>query len=235
MNLELLTPYSAIIIALIATIIQILKVKIIKKHQKFLPKLRSLTAGIGLTYLFLHLLPRFIERANESQLIFLTIIIGFTIFYLIEDRIYRNTPTKQIPRKKALEDRVISIIYSITIGILLTEVAIIAPEETLFLAIPILLHTAFTGPTKYKIKNTLVNTLTKTSMLIGVIIGYLTLAFLPDRILVIIMGIAAGALLFLVTRHLIPNKHETEPKYFITGTVTYAIIILILLTIEMTI
>lgn len=231
---SILTQTSAITVAFLVITVKQIKDKIIKKCEKKLSELRSLTAGVGISYLFIHLLPNFIEKTNGSTIIFLTAIIGFTTFYIIEEKIYEKTKRKkQIKKKLAIEDTIISTIYSITIGILLAELSKVDPKEIIFIAAPLILHSAFTGPTKYKIKNKLLKAITKTSIFIGLLIGYITIQYATQEIIISIMGFVTGAIFFLVTRHLLPKKETPGTlKYFITGATGYTIIILILMMLE---
>ena len=80
------------------------------KSEKYRNKIISFSAGISITYIFLHLLPEFIA-AQINRFIFLSILLGFVIFHLVEKYIYQHSSEDKLLKELAIEDSITSFIY----------------------------------------------------------------------------------------------------------------------------
>ncbi|MBN2454564.1 hypothetical protein JXB11_03385 [Candidatus Woesearchaeota archaeon] len=200
----------------------------VRAFKKVLGEVTSFVAGVSVTYVFMLLFPEFVERAFESYhpSIFLSILIGFSIFHIIEKYIYQKAPKKKRFRDLAIEDSAISFIYHLIIGILLFE---LTSENLLAGALfffPVFLHTSVhalpVDITKVKAMKLFLAT--------GTLWGVLLAAYIctpPHIVTTALIGFVIGALIFSVIRHALPAGEAGRPVYFIVGVLLYSLVILL--------
>jgi hypothetical protein len=200
------------------------------RYKTHYSKIISFSAGIAVTYIFLDLFPNFSEGAAQiDKLLFLSVLIGFVAFHLIEKYIYQHSPEEKLFRELAIEDSVISFLYHFVIGMLI--VSFLNQDllrGTLFF-IPVLVYTAVsTLPvdiTKFKSLRIIV----ASSTLLGILFAAYIYTTMSPLVFNILLGFIVGTLSFTVTRHSIPIGKKGEPLYFTIGVLFYTIILFLLL------
>lgn len=218
----------AISIGIAALIIHILSPDIVKLFGKALPKFTSVAAGISVAYLFMQLLPEFIQGVIETnRLLFLTSLMGFLSFNLIEKYIYQTAPENKLARELAIEDSIIHGIYYFMVGLLLVYLANISAEEVLLFGLPVLIHLAISTLPLDVSKSHAINFLIGATPILGVLAGTYFLTSIPIAFVFSMIGFVIGTMLFTITRHAIPQGKAGEPMYFALGATTYALLILI--------
>jgi hypothetical protein len=200
----------------------------LKLCKKVLGEVTSFAAGISVTYVFMQLFPEFVKRTFSvyHPSIFLSILVSFSAFHIIEKYIYQHSPRKGVFRKLSIEDTTISFIYHFIIGILLVELTAKNLVEGALFFFPVFFHTAVhTLPVDItKSRNMKIFLATATLW------GVLTAAYIytPSMMITtILIGFVIGALLFSVIRHSLPTGREGKPLYFVLGMLIYSMIIIL--------
>jgi hypothetical protein len=219
----------AIVFGIIMSIVHYFSQDIKFLSKKYADEIRSLSAGIAITYLFLHLFPQFSYGVNElSNFLFISILVGFVIFHIVEKYIYQHSPEEKLFKGLALEDSIISFIYHFVIGIVLVSFVNQGFLNGLLFLIPVLLFTLVsTLPVDItKVKG--VRIIVALSTLLGVIFAEFIYTNIGLPIFFTLLGFIIGALAFTVTRHAIPKGKAGKPLFFIIGVIVYTILIFLL-------
>ncbi|MBW2965886.1 hypothetical protein KY342_02150 [Candidatus Woesearchaeota archaeon] len=197
-----------------------------KPYQNYLI---SFSAGISITYIFLHLLPQFTYGITQiSNFLFLSILIGFVIFHIVEKYIYQHSPEDKLLRELAVEDSITSFIYHFVIGIILVSFVNQGLSEGILFFIPVFLFTAVSTLPVDMTKFKSIKAILAVSTLLGIIFATFIYPNMNQIIYFALLGFIIGALLFTVTRHSIPKKRQGKPFYFIIGVIIYSVLIYLL-------
>lgn len=206
----------------------------------------SFAAGISITYLFLQLFPELYSGVTHlNKFLFSFVLLGFVTLYLSEKHIYQHAA-----RQLLLEDLVklhgaSLFIYHFIIGILLIQLSAGNGLHAFLFFIPILLHGSISSITMHRIhqigrhpeknneekkllKDLQEGRLTKLFFAAAPLYGALLakVYMLPASITFALLGIIAGALLFLIIKDSFPKEREGNPKFFILGVILYALLIM---------
>lgn len=192
-----------------------------------LPKIISLFGGIAVTYLLLDLLPLFSEQVVEiNKLLFLSLLVGFVTFHIIEKITYQRAPKNKLRAEIALEQSIALFVYHFLVGIAFVGFVELGLFRATLFFTPIVLYTSIsafiTKPTKYQS----LRILFASAPLIGVIFStsiYTTMSAVTNLAL---LGFVIGSLFYIIMRHSIPTGKEGRPEYFLLGSVFYTILIL---------
>ena len=81
-----------------------------KYCKPFYTEILSFSAGISVTYIFLHMFPHFTQRASGlSEFLFFSVFIGFVLIHLIEKHIYKHEKKSLIKKETSQKNQIISI------------------------------------------------------------------------------------------------------------------------------
>ena len=216
----------AFILGLILSIAHYYSEEFCVKCNLFRTELISFAAGIGVTYIFVELLPTFSDLiGNSSNLLFLTILIGFVLVHLIEKYIYQHAGGKHAPKELALEDSIVSFIYHFMVGAFIVFFTKQSSIAGILFFIPILLHTSVSAlpvdaPTSKNMKYIIAS-----SSFLGVVVSYFAFTYIPLTVFTVLLGFIVGTLIFTTIRHSIPEGKAGKPMYFFIGVVLYTLII----------
>jgi hypothetical protein len=197
------------------------------KSEKYRNKVISFSAGISITYIFLHLLPEFIA-AQASRFIFLSILFGFVIFHIVEKYIYQHSPEDKLLKELAVEDSITSFIYHFVIGIILVGFVNQGINQGILFFIPVLLFTTVSTLPVDMTKSKIIKVILAVSTLLGILFAKFIYPNIDPTLYYILLGLVIGTLLFTVTRHSIPKNKEGKPLFFILGMIIYTILIYLL-------
>lgn len=194
-------------------------------------KFISFTGGIFITYLILDLLPALFEGGvMESRISLLFVLIGFSLFHLLEKYVYREAQNREVLRKELKEIHSLTFfLYHFVIGMILVSVIDKLGLMTgILFFIPIFLITLVSSISLKEIHGRIrekkaVKLLLSISTLLGVVVA--TLFPLTFLLYSILLGFVVGALLFVVIVDSIPRERKGEPVFFILGVALYALII----------
>jgi zinc transporter ZupT len=202
-------------------------------------ELMSFAAGISISYLFLQFLPELYEAVpiiNHS--VFLFLLLGFSIFHLIEKHHYRHHNKHDLIRNLVLWHRIGFSIYYFVIGILLSVLYKTNLLSAVLLFIPVFLHSLLSSmsaavmhrPSHSKVKKAHIQDIYKPHLekylSIHPILGALLPILIPisQKVLSSLLGFVGGILLFIVVREAIPKEKDGRPAFFVIGILLYLLI-----------
>lgn len=191
----------------------------------------SFTAGILITFLFLELFPNLLEvggAINRISLVFM--LVGFTIFHVIEKYIYQHSKSTKTLKKELKEIHTISLfIYYLVIGMVLANISqFVGLRAAVLFFIPLLLHAALSSISLGELHgiirgNMTVKFLLSFSTLIGILIAFFfEIVYSLQQVL---MGSIIGMLLYVTIVDSIPKEREGRPGFFLLGVILYSAII----------
>ena len=197
--------------------------------KKYCNELVSISAGISLTYIFLRLFPEFSKGASqESQFLFLSIIIGFTLLHVIENHIYKHTSRYERFKELMIEDSIISFLYHFVIGMMMVSFFSRGLSHGILFFIPVILYTAVsTLPVDRTTSNT-IKIIVAFSTLLGILFSLFIYKQMSQIVYLTLLGLIIGILSFTVTRHLIPKGKKGKPLFFLIGVIAYSALIFLL-------
>jgi hypothetical protein len=190
--------------------------------------LMSFSAGVSISYLFLHLLPDFSRGVTEyNEYIFLSILAGFVSIHLTEKYIYKHATKDKRRRELALEDSIVSFMYHLMVGIIITvSLAESTLYETVLFFAPILLYTGVSTLPVDAPKSKLARAALSVSTLIGIIIGMVFMTGISQTMYLALLGVVIGILTYTTIRHGIPSGTQGTPIFFFLGVLMYSAIIM---------
>jgi len=190
----------------------------------------SFTAGILITYLFLHLFPTLYESGfmlNRVSLVF--VLVGFAIFHALEKYIYQHSKSTKILKMELRGVHTISLfVYYLVMGIVLVSIWRDVSElaASLFF-VPLLLHAALSSTSFSELHDVVriptVKFLLSFSTLIGILVGYYVV--IAQTAHYVMMGSIIGMLLYVTIVDSIPKEREGRPGFFLLGVIIYSAII----------
>jgi len=213
---------GAILVSLIISTVLYLSNRYSLHTTKHRAKLVSLSAGLAVTYVILYLIPEF-SSLIISRWMYLYVILGFTIFHISENTIYKNTRGKRRKEDLKFLHGVLIFLYYFIVGVAIHYFFL---EGGVFVfLVPILLHsiirsTAHCGGSFRASKNLLI----QHALFLAVIAGTI-FSILIEIPIQGFLGFVAGALLYIVIKEEIPQYGKGIPRYFVMG-VLFMIILL---------
>lgn len=189
----------------------------------------SFVAGISITYIFLHLMPKVYEGISSLyEALFLFILAGFACFHLIEKHIYQHSSKEKLHMKLKEGHSAMFFLYHFAIGILLVQLLSISVVGGILFFIPVLFHTAVSSASLKGIhvsirERILIKAVLSLSTLFGVILVYFFAV--PPHVLYALLGFIMGSMLYVVIRDSMPRETGGKAVYFVMGIVVYAVII----------
>ena len=184
---------------------------------------RSFVGGVMMTYIFLELIPQSIPTGTERNIFFAFILIGFSLFHVLEKYIYQHARGVKLRRELKEEHLVLFVAYHFVIGLILMSLIRNNAIEGVLFFIPVVLHDLLSstsvhhlyGPINKKVN---LRSLISFSSLVGIAFAY----YFPlnDIIVRAMIALIAGILTHQVVRDTIPDHRDGEPAYFIWGVLT---------------
>tara|TARA_Y100000310_G_scaffold187949_1_gene187921 strand:+ start:2059 stop:2736 length:678 start_codon:yes stop_codon:yes gene_type:complete len=196
------------------------------RNHKYTDKIISFSAGVGVTYIFVELFPSFNKLVTGiSPAIFLTILVGFVFFHLVEKFIYQHAGGKHAPKELAVEDSAVSFFYHFIVGAFIVYFTKQSSLEGFLFFIPIALHTSTSAlPVDIPLSKGM-KIFISSSSLLGVILTSVFFTSIPTIAFIICLGLMVGTLTFTNIRHSIPEGKKGKPLYFLLGVVFYTLVI----------
>ncbi|MAG52379.1 MAG: ZIP family metal transporter [Nanoarchaeota archaeon] len=231
------TLLAIIIATFIASAISLLGILTLLIKDKLLDKillaLVSLSAGTLLGGAFLHLIPESIEYFS-SEIVFLYILIGFILFFLMEKILHWHhchhgkCDKHSIAHINLVGDSVhnfidgliiaSSFIVDIRLGIITTLVVILHEVPQELGDFGVLVYSGFT-----KTKALFLNFITAITAVLGGIIGYFLSSY-TEMAIAFFLPFAAGGFIYIAASDLVPEiKKEMELKKYIVNFILFLI------------
>jgi hypothetical protein len=217
----------AVILALALGIVQFFDEFIIQSCGRYYVSILSFSAGVSVTYVFLHLLPHFSLAAVQSdEFLFLFLLFGFIFIHLVEKYIYQHSSNEIIDNRLEHVNQSTSVIYHVILGFVIYDFAQQGVIDALLLFIPILIFTAVSTLPLRRHSNSLIKFFGSQSTLFGVILAYSFVDIIQKNVQNALIGFVIGGLVFSVIRHSLPKDKDGKPLLFILGVIIYASIVL---------
>jgi len=194
-------------------------------------KTASFTAGIFVTYFFLHLMPEIYKGdITTTKFALLFGLIGFTLFHIVEKHTYKKTRGYSLKRRLGTEHSIAFFLYHLVIGIVIVNLLRIDLLNGVLFFIPIMLFTAISSLSLKGIHDVIVsNRLFRTLLSISTLVGIVFALFLTLTPIVYfsVFGFIIGSLIYVLVMDAIPKEREGSPLFFLIGVVIYSIIIIL--------
>ncbi|MFO7677380.1 MAG: hypothetical protein R6V50_03235 [Thermoplasmatota archaeon] len=217
----------SMLLALLLGIVQFFDEYIIQSYGRYYVSILSFSAGVSVTYVFLHLLPQFsIAVVESNQLLFLALLFGFIFIHLVEKYIYQHSSDEIIDNRLEHVNQSISVIYHIILGFVIFEFAQHGLIDAFLLFIPILIFTAVSTLPLRRHSNSIIKFFGSQATLFGVILAFGFVDIIQKNIQNAFIGFVIGGLIFSVIRHSLPKDKQGKPLLFILGVIIYAPIVL---------
>lgn len=216
----------SIILGLIMSIFHFLSEEFSVRTKSFYIYVLSFSAGISVTYLFLDLMPNFSKGAAEiSDFLFMTIVLGFLFFHLVEKYIYKHYPEDKLLKELAIEDSIISFIYHFVVGMLIVNFMNQSIAQGLLFFIPVLFYTTVSTLPVDSTQKRSIRIIVASSTLLGILFTKFVYTNMAPIVFYSLLGLVIGSLTFTVMRHSIPKGSKGKPLYFVLGVLVYSLII----------
>jgi len=235
----LISTFLVSIISLIGILTLLLKQKLLEKILMFLV---ALSAGALMGGAFLHLIPEAIEKSTNSG-VFIYVLIGFTVFFLIEKILHwhhchkKNCPVHAFAYMNLFGDSIhnfidgliiaASFIVNIPLGIMTTFAIALHEIPQEIGDFGVLIYGGFK-----KKRALFFNFLTALTAVIGGIIGYY-LSTYTESFTIFLLPFAAGGFIYIAASDLIPEiKKEGVLKKSLANFGIFILGILIIYTVR---
>jgi zinc transporter ZupT len=217
--------YLAICYGLLLGVIHFFSESIQVSKSRARWRLISFAAGLSIAYLFLDLLPHTYHTAVDlREWVFLFLLLGFTVFHLIEKYIYQHTESDR--RMKDLKEvhSIAFFVYHFSVGIALEEILRASVLEGSLFVVPVAFHAGLSSASLSGIHGDLrermwVRVLLSLSTLAGVL--FATLIHVPAILYSILVSLIAGVLLYIIVREFLPHEEKGKPLYFVLGLIFF--------------
>lgn len=200
--------------------------------------LNSFAAGVGVVYIFIHMLPQLAhgqpllqERFINSGLvgsnfaIYLIALSGFIFFYFFDQALVY---TDQLPTKsydKKMERSIywanvfFVVTYNMLIGYVVGSYNLNSIRYQLIFLIAYFIHFVALKWGIYHVSPSLYNEKARYPIVVGLFAGYF-LAFLfniSENLFIVIEAFITGAMILMVFKHELPNEQDSRNRAFLLG------------------
>ena len=239
----LLATFLISIISFIGALTLFLKEQLL---NKILLILVSLSAGALIGGAFLHLLPEAIESGENVLNIFLFVIFGFSIFFVLEQFINWHHHHNCVDCERVAPFSYLILIsdavHNFIDGFIIAASFIIAPAVGIVTTIAVAIHEipqeigdfgvlVYSG--MKKTKALFFNFLSASTIIFGGLVGFLLSEKIGDSI-IYLLPFAAGSFIYIASSDLIPEiKHKEAPQKSLTYFFVFLIGIFLMLTLKL--
>lgn len=212
-----------VIISAVLSLMSFFSEGFIKYLKKYHEQLLSFAAGIFISAIFLHFFPLIGIASTEVGIsVYVILLLGFAAFHVSEKYIYQHTFVRRQMMKELAELHVLGfVIDHFILGYFLALIFLLEKTFLIYvISVPFLIHIVSSAHSLKHIRKVFRLSLAgklllSSAPLIGAIAG--TYAMFPLSIDYSIFAFMIGALLYMVTRDVIPKEREGRPKWFIIG------------------
>lgn len=223
----------ALIFAIVLALIHFLIEKSAHKYKRAEEQITSLSLGVFITFIFLDLMPRMYQAdTGIGQNIFLIMLWGFILFYIVEKLIYKHSKKYSLVYKELNEVDLVAffidhIIVGLALIVLITDTNFLV---SIFILIPFLFHmisSSFAVHQVYHKIRVKSNTriLMSASVLMGAVLG--VIIGITTTIFNILLAFLIGSLLYVVIKDMLPKYRKGHPLYFVLGNILMLVILLL--------
>lgn len=218
MEINLFT-FAILSLALSLSVLNYFSHKFSKLFLKYRYKILSFGAGNLIALIFLILLPEIIDN-SDTGLVFLLLLLGFTIFHVLEKFLYQHNPDrKELYRDLKYLHQAGFFIDHFMIGFILTSTLSLESSFRFLILIPLYLQTissSFSLEFMDKKEKTKFNKIILSSAPFAGAIASLAL-HVNTNTQSYFFAFIIGMLLYIVSRDIIPRKKRGNPFLFMVG------------------
>ncbi len=184
---------------------------------------KNFTAGLSLTYIFMHLLSKGVPKEGGNETFFAFVLVGFVIFNLIDSHIFQAKSVAEKKKELKEEHTATFLIYNFFVGASLWFFIKKDIIQAIIFFIPISLHNLLSAASlrelHYLVKN---HKIIKFFLSISPILGIVAVNFFafPESFFRAIIGLVAGSLMYIVFRDIIARTRGKYIIYFVMGIIT---------------
>lgn len=237
----LISAFVVSLLALLGITTLAIKEKLINKILLYLV---SFSAGGLIGSAFFHLIPEGLESNDNVILVFVYVIIGFCLFFLLERFLrWHHCHDKKCdsPVHLGYLNLVGDAMHNLIDGIIIVSTYLVNPELGFVVTLSIIFHEIpqelgdfglllYSG--MKKTKALLLNYAVATLTVFGVIIGYFLIRFSVD-ISIFLVPAAAGGFIYIAASDIIPELHkETKTKKAIFHFITFILALVLMLLLK---
>lgn len=200
--------------------------------------LNSFAAGVGVVYIFIHMLPQLahgqpiLEKSFKGSFLFgnhfaiyIIALAGFIFFYFSDQiLVYTNQlPTKRYDKKMERSIYWANVFfvftYNMLIGYVVGSYNLNSMAYQLVFLVGYFVHFIALKWGIYHVSPDLYNEKARYPIVLGLFIGYfLALLFsISENVFIIIEAFITGAMILLVFKHELPNEQDNKNRAFILG------------------
>lgn len=200
--------------------------------------LNSFAAGIGVVYIFIHMLPQLahgqyvlLKSYGEKSLfgnvfaIYIMALIGFIFFYLFDqilvytDRLPTKVYEKTIERSIYWANVFFVVAYNIMIGYVVGSYNLNSISYQIIFLLAYFIHFVALKWGIYHVSPALYNDRARYPIILGLFIGYFIALFfnISESVFIIIEALITGAMILMVFKHELPNEQDSRNTAFLTG------------------
>ncbi|MHA2224925.1 MAG: ZIP family metal transporter [Candidatus Hodarchaeales archaeon] len=222
----------------LAGIATLLGIYIIGRNQTWAIRnshyVNSFAAGLILALVFFHLLPESVELVEESnltELVYISIFLGFFLFYILENfivlhsgsEIHYHQEESPIPHVHTSPANIGLMafsglaLHSLIDGIIIGVGFEISPEIGLLSSFAVILHEVPEGITSFALINRelpdyarILSIIVGLATPIGAVISLFFIGSLTDFTIGILLALAAGTFIYVAASDLIPETHASD-------------------------
>lgn len=197
------------------------------KHQT---EIASFATGVTVTYVFLQLLPEHHKGVEYlGNFGFLFGLLGFSALHLTKKYVTLHEEGWADIRHEFKEIHTVFLFtYHFALGLLLQQLTSISIISGLLFFLPVFLHTAISSLSLTELHEDVLNRLSvkvavSISPVLGVVVGVTDMVSI--QIFHALLGLVTGMFLYTVIHDALPASGEGAPRYYVLGSVLYAVII----------
>lgn len=211
--------------------------------------LNSFAAGIGVVYIFIHMLPQLahgqsvlmasypqINLIGSNFAIYIIALIGFIFFYLFDqilvytDQLPTKSYEKTMERSIYWANVIFVVVYNSMIGYVVGSNNLNSPTYQLIFLVAYFIHFIALKWGIYHVSPPLYNDRARYPIVLGLFFGYF-IAFIfniSENVFIIIEALITGAMILMVFKHELPNERDSRNTAFLVG-IAIALFLFILL------
>lgn len=200
------------------------KIQLTEGHLRY--RVVSFAAGVSIAYLFLVLLPETYQAATHlKEWVFVFLLLGFAAFHLVEKLTYQHADRDMLMRELKETHSVLFFCYYFVIGVVLEDLLKVGVLEGSLFLIPVALHAGLSTASLSEIhgeirESLLARIVLSVSTLLGV--AFALLVSMPLVVSNILIGLIAGALLYIIVKEFLPEREKGQPLFFLLGLVLFS-------------
>ncbi len=204
-----------------------------EKFEKKKSKFTSFTIGLATVYVFLQLLPEAYQGISTYGIaIFVTTLIGFSIFHIGEKLIAKYEKKPKLRRDLGILHLLVFFFYHTVVGITLVELL----ETKLLAGVLFAVSLSFIYLTTSALFEELhakkgSHILSKRIMSAGTFLLGVTIAevfHINAELLFPALGFVSGVLIYIVGKEVLPQQKASNPGFFTLGIIVYTTVLLLL-------